>query len=59
MKRDKPVEATFPDRQNENFPLIPEIDFDNPPPVTIMRKIIRAYCSAIYRELAVECANTA
>lgn len=49
MKRDKPVAAAYPDIRNENIPLVPKIDYDKPPPVTVLRKIIRTVCSALSR----------
>lgn len=48
VKRDKPLPAVYPDRQNENFPIIPELG--ESPVLAVGRKVIWTYVSAMWRK---------
>jgi hypothetical protein len=48
VKKDVPVPAAYPDRQNENYPVIP--DFEEGVGVDVLRKIVRVAVTAVWRE---------
>jgi hypothetical protein len=48
VKKGTPVAAAYPDRQNENYPIIPDVD--ERVGVDVLRKIVRVTVTAVWRE---------
>jgi hypothetical protein len=50
IKCDKPLQATYPDPDNENVFRIPDFEEDKIPPLPVLRKIVQTACSTVHRK---------